>query len=239
MKTFFFGILPIYVILLMTVLYIDYTNLAIEPITIVENKIQIEDEKLLLLAAELNTPEWNDILLEAGEWAVVAGVSYASGSLMTGVALGVKYARTTAKAYKLAKIVKKSYLLLNKITNPFYKALARPFNKYSIALAPERAGIYIFFEKRTGKVKYVGKSVNLKSRLKQHFNGPSNSGNALLYKNASKLAFIAIPIKAFGNHEGAISCVEAIGIKVFNDGNNLYNKRIESINSKDCQQLLY
>jgi hypothetical protein len=119
---------------------------------------------------------------------------------------------------------------------PFYKAVARPFNKEAIKYVKDTSGVYVFFNK-SGKVKYVGKATNLRLRLGQHLIGPSNSGNRLLSENANSLSFVAMPIKAIGNNHDAIKCVEAIGIMAFNDG-SLYNKRIEKINKNDCKQLI-
>jgi len=151
-------------------------------------------------------------------------------------AIAIKIFRTGKKAKNTAKAVQKSLTLLNITIRPFYKAVARPFNREAIKYVKNTSGVYVFFNK-DGKVRYVGKAMDLRLRLGQHLTGPSSSGNLLLSKNAGSLSFVAIPIKAIGNNNGAIKCIEAIGITAFNDG-SLYNKRIEKINKNDCRQLI-
>jgi hypothetical protein len=203
----------------------------------VENNIQeVSESKLMSMAAEMNTPEWNDILWEAAEWGAVAGITYYSFGLLAKGAIAYKIYRSGKKAKGIAGAVQKSFTLLNITIKPFYKAVARPFNKEAIKYVKDTSGVYVFFNK-SGKVKYVGKATNLRLRLGQHLIGPSNSGNRLLSENANSLSFVAMPIKAIGNNHDAIKCVEAIGIMAFNDG-SLYNKRIEKINKNDCKQLI-
>lgn len=218
-------------------LSIIVSNFSREVLTVENNIERVPEGRLLSMAAEMHAPEWNDILLEIAEWGAVAGVSLATYGAMAKGAVALKMARNANKSYKIGKATKESYTLLNTVLKPFYKSLARPFNKSTIKLVPNVTGIYVFFKKRTGKVKYVGKAVDLRLRLGQHLRGPSNSGNLYLSQNAKSLAFIAIPIKAIGNNKDAIKCVEAIGIAAFNDG-TLVNKRIEKINKNDCKQLI-
>ena len=203
----------------------------------VENNIQeVSESKLRSMAVKMNTPEWNDILLEAAEWGVVAGITYYSFGIFAKTATAIKIFRTGKKAKNTAKAVQKSLTLLNATIRPFYKAVARPFNREAIKYVKNTSGVYVFFNKN-GKVRYVGKAMDLRLRLGQHLTGPSSSGNLQLSKNAGSLSFVAIPIKAIGNNNGAIKCIEAIGITAFNDG-SLYNKRIEKINKNDCRQLI-
>jgi len=203
----------------------------------VPNNIQeVTNTKLLSMAAQMNTPEWTDALIEVAEWGAVAGVTYFSYGVLTNVAIATKLLRNAKKAKDITTATKISYTLLNKTIKPFYKAAARSFNKMAIQRVKKTPGVYVFFNKK-GKVKYVGKAMNLRLRLSQHLIGPSNSGNLLLSQNAKNLSFITIPIKAIGDKGDAIKCIEAIAINAFNNG-DLYNKRIEKINKSDCKQLI-
>jgi hypothetical protein len=184
----------------------------------------------------MNAPEWNDILIEAAEWVAVGVVVGASAGWGAFIATPIKTLRSANKAKNIVNATEKSYTLLNKVIKPFYKALARPFKKPAINLVPKKPGVYLFFNKH-GKVKYVGKAMNLRLRLNQHLVGPANSGNLYLSQNSTLLSFVAIPLEPIGSNSGAIKCVEAIAIKAFaSDG--LENKRIESINKNDCRQLV-
>jgi len=204
----------------------------------VSNNIRtIKEEKLLLVATKMNASGWNDILIEALEWTAFAGVTYITIGSVTPIALVSKLARTTDKAYKITKSIKKTKSLLNKVVAPIYKLVARKFNQKAIARMSKRSGIYLFFDKNSGDIKYIGKAKNLKKRLGQHSRGDV-TGNKLLYENKEILAFVTLPLKARGNIDGANKCVEAILINVFNSGANLYNKRIEKINSEDCLQFI-
>ncbi len=202
----------------------------------VENNLEeVDGSKLLLMAIDMNTPDWNDILLEIVEWGVVWGITTVVPPSST-ITIPIKFARNAQKAKTLSEATGKSYTILNRVIKPFYKAFARQFNKAAIKLVQKASGVYLFFDKKTGKVRYVGKSMNLRTRLGQHLNGPSSSGNSLLSKNAKLLAFIAIPIPAIGKDSQAIKCIEAISINAFNNG-DLYNKRIEKVRKEDCKQI--
>jgi hypothetical protein len=227
----------LYTIAAIIIVFIPVNTIFLDKGITVENNIQeVSEDKLISMALEMNTPEWNDILLEVAEWGVVAGITYYSFGFLAKTAVAIKIFRTGKKAKDTYEAVQKSLTLLNITIKPFYKAVARPFNKEAINYVKDTSGVYMFFNKN-GKVKYVGKAMNLKQRLGQHLRGPSSSGNLLLSKNSESLSFIAIPIKAVGSNNGAIKCVEAIGIMAFNDG-SLYNKRIEKINKNDCRQLI-
>ena len=57
----------------------------------VENNIQeVSESKLMSMAVKMNTPEWNDILLEAAEWGVVAGLAYYSFGFLAKTAIAIK-----------------------------------------------------------------------------------------------------------------------------------------------------
>jgi hypothetical protein len=206
--------------------------------TIVSNNIRtIKEEKLLLVATKMNAPGWNDILIEVLEWTAFAGITYITIGSVTPIASVIKLARTTDKAYKITKSIKKTKGLLNKVVAPIYKLVARKFNQKAIARMSKRSGIYLFFDKNSGDIKYIGKAKNLKKRLGQHFRGDI-TGNKLLHENKETLAFVTLPLKARGNVDGANKCVESILINVFNNSANLYNKQIPKINPEDCLQFI-
>lgn len=207
-----------------------------EGLVATNNIMEVDNTRLLSIAAEMNTPEWNDVLVEVTEWLAVSAIVLGTSGFLAKIAVPVKVWRSGTKAAKKAKAVNNTHALLKGIAEKFSKALARPFNKKAIKLVPKTSGVYLFFDKR-GRVKYVGKAMDLRLRLSQHLSGPASSGNLYLSKNAKSLSFIAIPIKSIGDEKGAIKCMEAITIKLFLS-EDLINKRVEKINRNDCRQLI-
>lgn len=226
----------IFIVVITIALFFVFINDS-ENLTVPNNIQEVDKARLLAIAAEMNAPGWDDILIEAAEWVAVGVVATASAGWLTSIVAPIKASRNINKAKNVANATNESYILLNKVIKPFYKASARPFKKSAIDLIPKKHGVYLFFNKH-GKVKYVGKATNLRLRLNQHLVGPANSGNLYLSQNSKSLSFVAIPIKAIGNNSGAIKCVEAILIKAF-ASEELKNKRIESINKNDCRQLVW
>ena len=224
-------------LLLFSLIYvIVYNSDQIHDNLIVENNIQkVDNERILSIAASMNKPEWDDILIEVAEWAGVGVVTYVSAGWLAQFAVYIKSLRTANKVKKVAVATEKSYTFTNKVIKPFYKSIARPFTKPAVSIQPMTTGVYLFFNKH-GKVKYVGKADNLRKRLREHLTG-APPGNPVLGQNAKKLSFVAIPIKGVGNNSAAARCVEAIAIKAFNN-EGLYNKKIEKINKIDCQKLV-
>lgn len=94
---------------------------------------------------------------------------------------------------------------------------------------PEISGVYIFYREYNQQQEplYIGKSINIRSRMKQHFESMSlMDGLQNSKRGQKKLIFAEVKIRGQANLQRAIDQAEKGLIQYYREHNNLMNKRL-------------
>jgi predicted GIY-YIG superfamily endonuclease len=65
----------------------------------------------------------------------------------------------------------------------------RPFNSSNVDSAPDEGGIYAIYDETAGDVAYIGRSNNIRRRLKEHLSGHGSKSIDMLIGHGHNLLF--------------------------------------------------